>query len=446
MRRRLLALAAGAVLAAACATAPPVVTAPVPPRHPEYMFPVAPPGTPRGTVERIARGWRYLQADQFAAAERELSAIVSGNRASPPGHAALGYLELSRGRAAQALTHFEAATSPVRPYVPALVGRGLALIDERRDEDALTSFEQALAIDASIPDLAERVATLRVRVVQNRINRAERAAAAGDWDQARTAYRAAIAASPETAFLYRDLALVERRAGRPETALELANAALFHDSGDVQAHLLIAEIQAERNEYDAALDAYAKAAAIEPSAAIDAAMARLRERRRDAALPEEFRAIPDRPQASRADVAALLGVQLSARLSAAPQRPVVVTDVRGHWAEDWILAVARAGAMEVYPNYTFQPAAPLRRADLADAISRALGVVASPAAVAAWDAADVSAEDVPTTHLAYPAVRRAVAAGVLRLDGDEFGLLRPVTGEEARDAVARLSALGASRP
>ncbi|MEZ5293406.1 MAG: S-layer homology domain-containing protein [Vicinamibacterales bacterium] len=446
MRRRLLVLAGGAALAAACATAPPVVTAPVPPRHPEYVFPVAPPGTARGAVERVARGWRYLQADEFAAAERELAPVVSGNRTSAPGHAALGYLELARGRAAQALTHFEAATGPSRPYVPALVGRGLALIDERRDEDALTSFEQALAIDASIPELAERVATLRVRVVQDRINRAERAAAAGAWDEARTAYRAAIAASPDAAFLYRDLGLVERQAGRPDTALDLATAALRHDAGDVQAHLLIAEIQAERNEYDLALDAYAKAAAIEPSANIDAAMARLRDRRRDAALPAEFQAIPERPQASRADVAALLGVRLSARLSAAPQRPVVVTDVRGHWAEDWILAVARAGAMEVYPNYTFQPAAPLRRADLADAISRALGLVASPSALATWDAADVAAEDVPTTHLAYPAVRRAVAAGVLRLDGDEFGLLRPVSGEEARDAVARLSALGTGRP
>ena len=54
-----------------------------------------------------------------------------------------------------------------------------------------------------------------------------------------------------------------------------------------------------------------------------------------------------------------------------------MTDVRGHWAERWIQTVARSGAMEVYPNYTFQPDAPIRRLGLADAVSRALAVPGS---------------------------------------------------------------------
>ena len=101
--------------------------------------------------------------------------------------------------------------------------------------------------------------------------------------------------------------------------------------------------------------------------------------------------------------------------------------------------------MEVYPNYTFQPDAPLRRLGLADAVSRALAVLRPASAVAAWDATTLAVSDVPPDHLAYPAVRRAVASGVLRLDGGAFNLLRPVTGAEVVDVVTRLAALAGAR-
>lgn len=443
--RTLAALALASVLAASCAPPPLVVAPPAAPLHPEYVFPAVPPGTPPALAERLTRGWWLLQANDLAAADREFGAALTGNRDFAPARTAAGYVDLARRRIAEAIAHFDAATPAARPYAPALVGRGLALIDDGRDDAALASFEAALALDASIPELAERVATLRVRVVQDRISRAERAAAAGRWDDARTAYRAAIESSPDAAFLYRDLAAVERQAGRPETALELANAALFHDANDVKAHVLIAEILAERQEYDEALASYRKAAALEPSAAIDAAVARLTERMREAALPPQYHAIATGPAATRGDLAALLGVRLGPQLTRAPQRQVVVTDVRSHWAESWILSVARTGAMEVYANYTFQPEAGLRRLGLADAVSRVLAIVASPETVARWDAASVAVADVPPSHLAFPAVRRAVASGVLRLDGDRFDLLRPVTGAEAVDVAARLAGLAGGR-
>ena len=55
----------------------------------------------------------------------------------------------------------------------------------------------------------------------------------------------------------------------------------------------------------------------------------------------------------------------------------MITDTRGSWATPWIMAVTRAGVMEVYPNHTFQPAAVVRRGDLADAASRVLSLIAA---------------------------------------------------------------------
>lgn len=445
-RSRLAAALITLSLAVACTAPPPVVTVPTTPQHPDYVFPVSPEGTPQATLDRLARSWRLLQANDLSAAEREVTALVAGARTFAPARTAAGYVALAQKKPADALPQFDAAlTSAAAPYAPALVGRGFALLSLNREEDALRSLERGLAADASIPDLAERVATLRVRVVQDRINRAQRAAAAGRWEDARTAYRAAIEASPEAAFLYRDLASVERRAGREETALELARAALVYDPDDVRAHVLIGDVLAERGEYEEAIAAYTRAAAIDPTPAIETTLARLRDRAREAALPAEYQSIGARPQATRADLAAVLGVRLAAALGQVTPRQVVLTDVRGHWAETWIQAVSRTGAMEVYSNYTFQPAAPLRRADLADAVSRTLGVIAPPSSVSAWDAATLTISDVPPAHLAFPAVRRAVASGVLRLNAGAFDLLVPVTGAELQEAVARLATVSGAR-
>ncbi|MGE0361500.1 MAG: tetratricopeptide repeat protein [Vicinamibacterales bacterium] len=441
MRRAIAAFAV--ILAAGCAPPPPVVPMPAVPAHPDFVFPAAPPDTPPATLQLLDRGWRLLQSDDVAAAEREFAAVLRTRRAFAPALAGQGYVELARRRADEAVGAFDRAVAAQPAYAPALVGRGLALLAAGRDDEALAGFEAALAADPSLADLAPRIEALRVRQLQDRVARAERAAAAGRWDDARAAYRAAIAASPESAFLYRDLARAELRAGRPDAALAEAERALALDADDVRAHLVVGEVREGRDDHVGALAAYERAAALDPTPSTAAAIARMRERARIAALPAQYHAIASAPAATRADLAALLAVRLGARLAAAPQRQLVVTDVRGHWAQPWIEATARAGAMEVFSNYTFQPATQLRRADVAEVVSRVLALgPGGGAATARWDLSPVEITDVPAAHLAYPAVRRAVASGVMRLDGGAFRLLQPVTGEELTAIVSRLEALG----
>jgi len=137
-------------------------------------------------------------------------------------------------------------------------------------------------------------------------------------------------------------------------------------------------------------------------------------------------------------------VRLDTLLASVPSRQVVITDIRGDWAQQWILAAVRAGVMRSLPNYQFQPQGPVRRGDLAEVVSRALALIAArtPARADAWRGARLQVADVPPGHLSYPAVSQAVASGVMSLgDGGRFGLLRPVTGAEAVAAVNRLEAL-----
>jgi hypothetical protein len=122
----------------------------------------------------------------------------------------------------------------------------------------------------------------------------------------------------------------------------------------------------------------------------------------------------------------------------------VITDTRGSWAVPWIMSVTRAGVMEVYPNHTFQPAAVVRRGDLAEAASRVLSLIAAekPALASAWKGAKRQFVDVPPAHLSYPAASAAVEAGVMQpLPDGSFQLSRLVTGAEAMAAVKKLEDL-----
>ena len=430
------------VMIAGCAakTVTPVVTAP---KHPDFVFPAAAQGANPALVAGVERGWQFLQSGDFRNAERELTRVLKTSPQSVNAETALGYLELARGDAADALPIFERALSRGPTYASALVGRGYALMDLKREGDALASFEAALKADPSLVDLQGRVDVLRFRATQDLVARARTASDAGRLDDARASYQQAIAASPDSAFLYRDLAAVERRAGQTSAAVDYLRKATELEPGDARALASLGEILAEQGDPVAALAAFEKAAALDPSAVPAATLDRARDRAALLKLPEPYRAIPDAPQLTRGDLAALLGVRLEALVARAAQRQVVITDARGHWAQAWITAVVRASIMDTLPNYQFQPGAVVRRGDLARTVARVLSLVEAlkPAAAARWQNARVAVSDVASTHLSYPAVSVAVASGVMPLEGGAFRLLDPVKGSEAIDVVGRLEAL-----
>ena len=172
-------------------------------------------------------------------------------------------------------------------------------------------------------------------------------------------------------------------------------------------------------------------------------MARLRDGAALAKLPAEYRAIPAKRRVTRAEIASLIGVRLESLIARAKPRQVIITDIRGHWAQPWIAPVVRAGAMDTLPNYEFEPARQVRRGELAATVSRLLTLIGAvkPELAKKWQAASVPIDDVPPTHLSYPAVSIAVASGVMPLSNGNFELLRPVSGAEAIEIISRLEAL-----
>jgi tetratricopeptide (TPR) repeat protein len=431
------------LLIGACAKKAPPPSVSATPKYTEFVFPAVPEGLKRSSAAPLHDiGWRYLQIDDLGSAEREFSQALKQDRAFYPARAGEGYVSLAHRDYDKAITAFDATLAANTAYVPAIVGRGQALLGLRRDGEALAAFEQALAVDPSMTDLARRVEVLRFRNVQDVIERARAAAAGGRLDEARTTYEQAIATSPESAFLYHELGVIEQRQGNGDRALEHLRKAADLDPTDSAAFIEIGRILEARQQFDAALASYRKANDLDPSPELSERIRAAAAKAREAALPAEFKAIGQSAQLTRGELAALLGIRLEPLLRAAPARQVVVTDLRNHWAAPWITLVVNAGVLDAFENHTFQPQGRVRRADLATAVSRVVALIAQRRPDLRQKMAErPRVADMSAGHLDYPAVAVAVSTGVLSLNDGRFQVSRQVSGAEAIDAVMRLQNL-----
>jgi tetratricopeptide (TPR) repeat protein len=435
------------MLFASCAKKPAVApAAPGTPKFADFVYPAGPAalGDP-GIWDQQRAAWGILQSGDTRAADRQFAAILKQAPAFYPAEAGLGYASLARKDGQGALAHFEKALGANASYAPALAGKGEALLSLGRSAPALEAFEAAIAADPSLSQLRGRVDVLKFRGIQQNIESARKAAEKGNLDDARQGYLAAIAASPESAFLYRELAGIEHTSGDNRSALVHAEQAVKLDAADARALALIAEIHEANGDWAKAGDAYAALNAVEPGDATAAKIDLMREKAAFDTMPPEYRSIETSPSVTRAQLAALLGARLDDLLRRARgSNAVLMTDVRGSWAAPWIMAVARAGVMEAFPNHTFQPSGPVRRVDLAQAASRVLSLIAAekPRLAAKWRDAHPRFSDVSPTHLAYAAAAQAVSAGVMSpLEGESFQLTRAVSGAEALDTVTKLQTL-----
>ena len=444
-------LAVLAAVAAGCAprTAPPVV-APAVPKHPEFIFPEPDTVVPQTLLDEHNAAWNLLQSGDPRAAERRFNSTLKRNTLFYPAETGLGYAALARQDHGEAIDRFDRALAGNPRYAPALAGRGQTYLAMGERDRALASFDAALAADPSLTTIRSAADVLRVQGLQGGVVGARRAAQEGRLAAARTGYQQAISASPQSPFLYRELADIERRDGNLVAALEQVQKAIALDASEPRSFVLLGDIYEAMGDYVKAADALGSAAALEPSDTLSDRMEALRARVSFAAMPEEFRAIESAETITRAQLAALIGNRLDALVKRAPRATTaVITDIRGSWAQPWILTTTRAGFMEVYPNHTFLPGATVRRGDLASAASRILSFVAAENSdqAAAWRNARRRFPDVPAGHLSHPAASMAVEAGVIRpLEGGAFGLTRPVTGAEAVAAISRLAEIAGGSP
>ncbi len=427
-------------LVVACAPRAPIVTDP---SYPNFLFPTVPAELAGSeSAEAHERAWAYLQAGELATAATRYQRLLQQASDFYPAAAGLGWVSLARGDEEAAAAHFSRATEADPAYVPALVGRGEAFLALDQSEEALTSFEAALEADASLGHLQQTIDELRFTVVSTRLSVARAAASDGRYDEARAAYQGVLESSPDSGFLHVELARLERQRGDTVRALEHARRAIELDNFDADALVLEGELLEGLGDLEGALTSYERADAIDPSDESADRIDRTREHIRMAELPDEVREIAEKPEVTRGDLAALLGVRLAGLLAAGAGQPVIITDTRDHWGHEWIQAVADAGVMRVDAAYRFDPSRPVRRSELAEVVAAMVDLIEVQTGRDVETAGEPTLTDIRPSHLSYAAVSRAVASGILDLlENDTFQPARTVAGQEATATSERLAAL-----
>jgi Tfp pilus assembly protein PilF len=450
MRGRVAALAtvlAAITAAGGCASsppAPPVVVAPRFPAYPELQVPATLAVSPEVRAQHDV-AWRRLQSGDLGGASRDFASLLKQHPQFYPAETGLGFAALADRQFKTAATRFSSALAKDSRYLPAWIGQADAQLGLENDGQAIVAMERVLAIDPARETIRSRLELVRFRQVQSLIEEGRRQREAGRLDAAEQALEQALALSPASTVIFRELAQVEIQAGRVDEAEAHLRRATGIDPGDPEGHAALAGVLESRGRYRDASAAYARAAAIDARAEWRAASAALMEKAELAALPPEFGTLESATTVTRAHVAAYVGTRLNGLLVAAPARPTpVATDVGRHWAAPWILPVTRAGVMNVYANHTFQPGATVRRNDLAQILAELLALAAArrPAELAGWRAANPKFPDVPASNVYYRSVALVVTAGAMSVEADgRFRATQAATGADLTKAVARIDQL-----
>ena len=440
----LLSIALAATVSACVKKNAPTPPTPSAPGYPQYPMPDV-PATLRVTPElRTAHthAWDLLQSGDAKGAEREFTAILRGTPAFYPGETGLGFALLAEKNYKPAAARFTSALAQNDRYLPALQGQANVQLAQGDEVGAIASFERILAIDPKQEMVRSRLDLLRFRQVQSLIEAGRKARDAGRLEDAQTNFERALTLSPSSAVIFHELAAVETARGALDQAEGHARRAIQLDPADAEGYASLGAILETRGQLRDAAAAYTSAIKIDPRPAWKAKVDALSDKADMAAVPAEFRSLGTAPTVTRAQLAALVGIRLEAVLDKVPQRvTAVATDVRGHWAEPWILPVTQAGVMDVYPNHTFQPGSTVLRSDLARVVSQCLTIIAAQRQtdLVKWRAAHPTFPDLPSTNVYYGFAALAVSAGAMSpTDDNRFAPRSPATGEQVIAAVTRL--------
>ena len=390
--------------------------------------------------QRHDAAWARLQAGDSKTAVREYTELLKLAPSFYPAEAGLGFAALSSRHYPEAITRFRAALSRDARYVPAWRGLVDAELGAAHTDEAIDALHRLLELDKSQETDSARLDLLELKQVQSLIEGGRRARDAKRFDEADRLLARALTLSPKSPLVLRERATLEVAMGQLDAAEAHARQAVDADKDDAAGFEVLAAVLEARGRIRESATALAQAAAIDPAyrSRADAAKAKAA-----ATLPAELKDLDTLPTITRGQLAALIGIRLERILAKAPRKAAVATDLKGHWAADWIVAVTQAGVMDVFGNHTFQPASAVRRSDLAQVSSALLRLVSSaqPDQWTRWQTSRPAFVDLAGSNLLYPPAAIAVSAGVMAAPGGRFEPARAVTGADALAAIAKIEQL-----
>ena len=337
--------------------------------------------TPQASYDR---GQRALSTGDLASAQIEFERAQGLDPKFAPADEGLGLVRLAQGKRVEAKKLLEVAKTKDKTYAPAWIGMGRVHDADKKFEDALGEFREALKRDTA----GRWAKTTRYYMGQTYEHQS-------NFALAQEAYAAALTLDPGYA--------------QADQAWKRLNEMQRTMTGVSPEYQTIARAAAVTRAELAAL--------LVNELPLDRIFQKKDQRRETA-----FQAPGTAGQANQ---------------------PNQIPDTQNSWAKAYVDRMVAVGAMELYPDGHFKPTETITRVELAQVVQNILiAALHDPKLATAYIGNTSTLSDVPRSHFAFNAVTLAISRGIMAPKADgTFGLADTVSGTEALQAIRLLKSL-----
>jgi Flp pilus assembly protein TadD len=381
--------------------------------------------------QEIEKAYVELRAGKSSSAESRFRHLHERSPKLLAAQTGLAYVRLRTGRYPEAERAFLDVLTEEPDDFDALLGMGETAAKAGDLARSVAYYRRAAEGHPDDATARKRLSEAKLQFTESALSEARTAKTSGNGDAAAQAYRHALEVVPEVSGLRLELANLLVAAGTPKDAIDVLAA---DPTADPQVATRLGELQMQAMQYEDAVRAFRKAQEKDPhNGDVVRRLAEAQQALEFSRMPEEYQRIFSATYITRADLAALIDVKVTALSRAGDAEPKVAVDISGSWAKAHIIKALAFDIIGVYPNHTFQPAALVRRGDLARATARVLDLLH-------WRrSAPVAISDMTSSHLYYDAAERVVGAGIMTLTPD--GAFTPSERVSGRDAAEVIDAL-----
>jgi tetratricopeptide (TPR) repeat protein len=395
------------------------------------------PPAPGDLAPDIQPAWAALRAGDSIEARQVLDLVTTESRDTAGANTAEGLLLLASGATAEAYSCFQLAVAQSPDYPIALYGLGFLAESQGDRAAAFNWYRQAVNADPGLSAAVVRLQVLELEQAQELISQGEQAEAAGATATALIAYESALQLGPNILEPYLRIAEIQRRSSSLDSAVRTLRLARDRIG---ELHVILEPLGRALQDNGEYGDAYAVFQALEDIVPGDPKVRALAEVAGElyftSDLPVEYRGLEQKSMIVREDLAALIAIQLEDLRESVRESlsGVIMIDIDDSWAQDYIREVVAWRIMEPFQNHAFRTDLEVSRMMFAEVVYRVLELIGATEKIH-----PVNPTDVSSAHYLYERILVVVGQGILPLGPrNTFGLLEPVSGEEATAAMQRL--------
>ncbi len=383
------------------------------------------------------QGWEQLQIGDSDAAYKsfQLSDVPLDRK-----QAAFGYVFLARKKFSAAAAQFSQALESNPENREAGMGMAMILEFEGKTAEAFRAYGNLLVNAPDDAWVKLKYESIRSSATQEFLLQAEKAKNTDKETYIRALERAAWF-SPDMTAITLQIADHYYDENEWQRSLPYYEAVLEKDVHNEAVLLKLAVIYEKKERFDMALVTLDRLLAIRPGDPfLEAEKQRIRDSIQEMNLPEKFKRIFFKTEINREELAALIGYYFEPFIKM-ERAPVIVTDIDGSFARDYIIKVCTSGIMGARPDHTFDRFATPDRATFAVIINSLIQYLRkngrqlqfTPLANAAAGA------DLSPLHKNYELITFLVNSQILPLDAENnFNPTQPVSPADVIYALKKI--------